>query len=186
MVLLLSFTCLLFLVPRTKKKNEGRKGQWKEMKKMSLRGSSAFSAAPGKAFAIQRVLVQRGRPPVTQAHFSALKGAVIVVSCAIKCPHFRKWVNAKGKVPILEQRPTCLCAWEELDGASSEAGHAGVGVLVYTGQWWRLWWTEKREIKHFRKHFGVETFLPNCSRQHIFKNNKPKPNRRYLHVCDLS
>lgn len=94
-------------------------------------------------------------------------------------PHFRKRVNAKVEVPILEQGPTCLCAWEELDGAS-KAGHAGVGVLVCPGQWWQPWWIEKREIKHFRK------LLPNCSRQRISKNNKPKPNRRYLHLRDLS
>lgn len=45
----------LFTLPCAEnQKNEGREGQREEMEKVSLRVSLVFSAAPGKAFAIQR------------------------------------------------------------------------------------------------------------------------------------
>jgi len=50
-VLLLSVTHSLFLVPTTKK-NEGREGRREEMEEASLRVSLFFSAAPERAFAI--------------------------------------------------------------------------------------------------------------------------------------
>lgn len=46
----------LFTLPCAEnQKNEGRRGQREEMKKVSLRVSLAFSGAPGKAFAIRTV-----------------------------------------------------------------------------------------------------------------------------------
>lgn len=58
----------LFTLPCAEnQKNEGRKGQREEMKEVSLGVSLAFSAAPGKAFAIQRSLIQTKRQTTSQA-----------------------------------------------------------------------------------------------------------------------
>lgn len=85
MVLILSFTCLLFLVLRTKKKTEGGKGQREEMKKVSLRVSLALSAAPGKAFAIQRAHIQTKRPTssCSSSFLSPKRCCHRCVSCAV-------------------------------------------------------------------------------------------------------
>lgn len=77
----------LFTLPcaENQKKNEGGKGQREEMKKVSLRVSLALSAAPGKAFAIQRAHIQTKRQTssCTSSFLSPKRCCHRCVSCAV-------------------------------------------------------------------------------------------------------
>jgi len=105
----------------------------------------------------EQIQKPRARPPVSQARFSALKGAVIGTCCRCHDVMAHFLAMPKQKFPSQSKGQPARVRVKSWRGVCN-AGRAGPGALIWTGQWRQPAGLERREIKHFWKHFGLGTF----------------------------
>lgn len=154
------------------------------MKKVSLRVSLAFPAAPGEAFAIQRARIQTKTQTTSHTNsFPSPKRAVIGVCRVLSVSSFEEMSKCQRENSYIGTKADLLVCMRRAGHGARKAGHADVGVLICTGQWWQLCWVRKSEIKHFQKQFVVETFCP-IAQDTIFLKTTNQNQTKDICICE--